>query len=131
MGIIIKMKKLSYMKSSTQNFLEYFRQPTFEDKFLANKAVEFKHSWSQLAHMHDLRLWTITYAPMKKNNLQRLQEVHYLNQEMWYQTYNALWKRFFAGIALWFFVTRVKGSTYMKRRENDSHDAHWRDTAAH
>lgn len=43
----------------------------FEDKFLKN-GVDFKHSWANMAHMHDLRVWTITYAPMKKNNIRRL-----------------------------------------------------------
>jgi len=37
-----------------------------------------------MAHMHDLRVWTIAYAPSKSNNLQRMQEIHRLNNEMWY-----------------------------------------------
>ena len=129
--------KLSYMKGKTQNFKELLRpsrnykQPEFEDKLLANGGARFNHSWAQLAHMHDLRVWCLTYAPGKKNNLRRLQEIHLLNQEMWYQVSQAIWKRIFVTIGLWFFVTRFANKRYMKKNNNDSHDAHWRDTAAH
>ena len=37
-----------------------------------------------MAHMHDLRVWTICYAPNKTSNLQRMNEIHRLNNEMWY-----------------------------------------------
>ena len=130
------MQKLSYMKSSMQNFRELIRparygnQVAFKDKFIENKTVEFKHTWAQMAHMHDLRVWTLTYAPSRVNNMRRLQEIHMLNQEMWYNVYMALWERTFALIAFFFFVTRIRKG-YMKKYNNDSHDAHWRDTAAH
>jgi hypothetical protein len=131
------MDKLNYMKTPLTKFRELIRpsrslnkmQP-FEDKLLKN-GVDFKHSWANMAHMHDLRVWTITYAPMRKNNMRRLQEIHLLNQEMWYQIANSLWKRIFAAIGLWFFVTRIANKKYMKKNNVDSHDAHWRDTAAH
>ena len=84
-----------------------------------------------MAHMHDMRLWTTCYAPSKKNNLRRLQEIHMLNNEMWYNISNALWKRIFFLFFFFFFVTRIRRSRYMKKYNNDSHDAHWRDTAAH
>ena len=76
--------KLAYMKSKTTNFREllrparYYAQPKFEDKIL-KQGPEFKHSWAQLAHMHDLRVWCLSYAPGKKNNIRRLQEIHLLN----------------------------------------------------
>merc|ERR1711990_1396469 len=57
-----------------------------------------------MAHMHDLRVWTIAYAPSDRNNLQRMQEIHRLNTEMWYQVSQSLYKRIFVMIALWFFV---------------------------
>ena len=98
---------------------------------MLSSGIEFKHTWAQMAHMHDLRAWTLAYSPTRKGNVQRLQELHLLNQEMWYMKYMAMWKRIFIGIGLWFFVTRVRGSTYMKQVNYDSHDAHWRDTAAH
>ena len=81
--------------------------------------------------MHDLRIWTITYAPSTKDNMRRLQEIHYLNQEMWYMVYRSLWKRLLVGIALWFFINRFASKRYLKKYNNDSHDAHWRDTTAH
>jgi hypothetical protein len=57
-----------------------YRQASYQDKFLQpGEKVPFKHSWSLMAHMHDLRIWTIAYAPSRLNNLQRLQEVHLLN----------------------------------------------------
>lgn len=78
------MDKLSYMKGGLQRASEFLRpakylaQPRFEDKLLKH-GPEFKHSWAQMAHMHDLRVWTLAYAPGKKNNIQRLQEIHLLN----------------------------------------------------
>ena len=81
--------------------------------------------------MHDLRLWTIAYAPMKKNNVRRLQEIHLLNNEMWYSIANVVWKRMFFLIFFFFFVTRFQKKRLMKKYNNDSHDAHWRDTTAH
>jgi acyl-CoA reductase-like NAD-dependent aldehyde dehydrogenase len=46
-----------------------------------------------MAHMHDLRVWTIAYGAGNKNNLQRLQEIHRLNNEMWYNISEGMWKR--------------------------------------
>ena len=66
-----------------------------------------------MAHMHDLRVWTLAYAPTQKNNLQRMQEIHQLNNEMWYMVQNSLWKRVIVGIVLWIFVTRVAKDRYM------------------
>ena len=71
------MDKLAYMKSGPQRFREllrparYYRQPEFEDKLLKN-GPQFKHSWAQMAHMHDLRVWCLTYAPSKKNNIRNI-----------------------------------------------------------
>ena len=72
------MDKLNYMKTGGQRFRELIKpsralnkMPTFEDKMVRN-GVEFKHSWANMAHMHDLRVWTLTYSPMKKNNIRRL-----------------------------------------------------------
>jgi len=68
------MNKLGYMKTPLQRFTRslvpsrYYKQPEFEDKFLRNGA-SFKHTWPQMAHMHELRLWTITYSPSEANNL--------------------------------------------------------------
>ncbi len=71
------MEKLGYMKSATQRFTQslrpaqYLKQPRFEDKIL-KVGPDFKHSWANMAHMHDLRLWTITYAPNTKTNIRRI-----------------------------------------------------------
>ncbi len=72
------MDKLGIFRSRYTNFKNSLRimnntkQHKFEDKWLQQKDVPFKHSWANLAHMHDLRLWTIAYAPSHQNNLQRL-----------------------------------------------------------
>ena len=71
--------------------------------------------------MHDLRVWTIAYAPSRLNNMQRIQEIHHLNQEMWYQVSNATWKRIFVMIGLWFFVTRVAKGKYMNQGMFDTY----------
>jgi hypothetical protein len=84
-----------------------------------------------MAHMHDLRVWTIAYAPSRINNLQRLQEIHLLNQEMWYQVSNAMWKRILIMFGLWIFVTRVAKKRYMNQGNFDTHDASFRETPAH
>jgi hypothetical protein len=66
--------KLNYMKPLGQRFKEFLRpsknlyQPKFEDKVLQHGA-SFSHSWMNMSHMHDLRVWTLTYAPGKKNNV--------------------------------------------------------------
>ena len=62
--------KVGFLKSASLRFREslrpqqYLKQPTFEDKILKYGTV-FKHSHSQMAHMHDLRLWAIAYSPSK------------------------------------------------------------------
>jgi|DEB0MinimDraft_12_1074336.scaffolds.fasta_scaffold23573_5 hypothetical protein len=109
---------------------KYLKQPKFEDKLL-RIGPQFSHSWANMAHMHDLRVWTLTYAPGKKNNIQRLQEIHMLNNEMWYGVYRALWQRVLIAIPLWFFITRVAKHRYVKNFNVDSHDASFRDTTAH
>jgi len=53
-----------------------------------------------------------------------------LNNEMWYNIYNAAWKRMLVMVAFFFFVTRID-RRYMKRQYSDSHDASFRDTPAH
>lgn len=85
------MNKLDFLKSNKQSVRDLcrlsrsYRQPTFNDRFLQpGMKVPFRHDWALLAHMHDLRVWTLAYAPMKVNNLKRLQEIHQLNNEMWH-----------------------------------------------
>lgn len=121
------MDKLNYMKSNKLAIRDYYRlsrnykQAEYEDKFLRKgMKVPFRHDWSVLAHMHDLRVWTLTYAPSKLNNLQRLQEIHRLNNEMWYLVSQSLYKRVLAMIVLWFFVTRVAKKRYMNQGMFDS-----------
>ena len=71
------MDKLSYSKGAGRKFLElitpskYLKHPKFEDKIL-KRGPEFKHTWAQLAHMHDLRIWAITYSPNQIDNIRRL-----------------------------------------------------------
>ena len=85
------MDKLAVFKSRRQNLRDLVRYSNstgmhkFEDRYLKKeeKDVQFAHSWANLAHMHDLRVWTLAYAP-GKGNLQRMQEIHRLNAEMWY-----------------------------------------------
>lgn len=68
------MDKLNYMKTSAQVAKQYLRpskylyQPKYEDKILKHGAT-FTQNWAMMAHMHDLRCWTITYAPGDKGNI--------------------------------------------------------------
>ena len=70
--------------------------------------------------MHDLRVWTLAYAPSRLNNLQRMQEIHMLNNEMWYMVSNAMWKRILAMIAIWIFVNRVAKNRFMRHGMSDT-----------
>jgi hypothetical protein len=77
------MDKLNFLKTNKQIFRDWtrvsrsYRQPAFKDHYLQEgQKVPFRHDWKILAHMHDLRVWTIAYAPSRLNNVQRLQEIH-------------------------------------------------------
>ena len=107
------------------------RQHEFEDKLLEQKNVPFAHTWALMSHMHDLRVWTLTYAPTRQNNLQRLQEIHRLNAEMWYGVQQAIWKRILVGLFLWFAIVKFGKRRYLNQGMFDSHDASYRDTTAH
>jgi len=79
-----------------------------------------------------LRVWTIAYAPSNRNNLKRMQEIHRLNAEMWYNVSEAVWRRVFAFIVFWFLVVKVFKHKYLNAQNHyDTHDAIWRDTVAH
>lgn len=121
------MDKLNFLKSNKQKFRDLcrisrsYRQAEYDDQFLqTGKKVPFRHDWATLAHMHDLRVWTLAYAPSKLNNLQRLQEIHMLNNEMWYLFSNAMWKRILWGIVLWFIVTKILRRKYINAGNFDS-----------
>ena len=108
------MNKLNFLKTSKQQVRDYlrlsrnYRQHEFNDMLLAPGAKKpFKHSWNLMVHMHDLRVWTLAYSPSRYNNLKRMQELHRLNTEMWYQVGESLYKRFFVFVVLWFLVNRV------------------------
>jgi hypothetical protein len=114
------MDKIGFLKSTKTSFRDYnrlsrsYKQPHFVDGLLKEGTkVPFKHSWAMLSHMHDLRLWTIAYAPQRVNNLQRLQEIHMLNQEMWYMVSSAMWKRILALAVAWILVTRIFKKRFM------------------
>ncbi len=121
------MDKLSYLKSSRQRFNDLirtsrnYRQPRFTDTYLTpGKKIPFKHDWGMLAHMHDLRLWTLSYAPSRINNIQRLQELHGLNNEMWYMVSNALAKRILLLLVGWVVLTRFAKGRYLNHGQKDS-----------
>jgi hypothetical protein len=132
------MDKISFLKNQrlalrdTLRISRNYRQHKYHDRVLnSGSKTPFRHDWHILAHMHDLRLWTIAYAPSRLNNLQRLQELHLLNQEMWYQVSSAMWKRLIAMIGLWFLITRFAKDRYLNQGNFDSHDAQYRETPAH
>ena len=121
------MDKVSFLKNQrlairdTLRISRNYRQAKYQDKFLQpGEKIPFRHDWKIMAHMHDLRVWTIAYAPSRINNLQRLQEIHLLNQEMWYQVSSAMWKRIIVMIGIWIFVTRIAKARYMNQGMFDS-----------
>jgi hypothetical protein len=54
-----------------------------------------------------------------------------LNQEMWYNVYRAYWTRLLIGIPLYIFINRIAKDKFIKKNQNDSHDANFRDVTAH
>ena len=134
------MNKLKIFKSRRQNFREAVTinnntgQHEFKDLYIeAEKQgtkIPFKHSFAMLCHMHDLRLWTISYAPSRTNNLQRLQELHRINDEALYLMQRALGQRIIAGIFLWFLICKIGKNTWLNERSKDSHDVSFRDNVA-
>jgi hypothetical protein len=50
---------------------------------------------------------------------------------MWYQVSQALWKRLFAAVVMWFFFTKIAKHKFMNNGAKDSHDSSLRDTTGH
>ena len=130
--------KLGYLKTTPQRVRNYLswtantRQHVYNDFWLKpGQKIPFTHNWATLKHMHDLRVWTLSYAPSKTNNLRRMQEIHRINNEMWYYITQAMWKRFLAGALLFFFVKKIAKDRYHNVGPKDSHDAYMRDVRAH
>ena len=132
------MNKLAYLKSARQRFnnsvsySQNTRMATYQDRFLdPARKVPFKHSWGMLAHMYDLRMWVLTYAPPSPDQVQKMQELHRINSEMWYLYSDALWKRIIAGVGLYFLTTKIFKHRFANRGKKDSHDVSYRDTVGH
>lgn len=83
-----------------------------------------------MAHMHDLRVWCITYAPANKGNMEKLQEIHKLNAEMWYIYFRGLCYRLAVATFLLFFLNRFGKDRFLKKHMTDSHDACFREVMA-
>ena len=83
-----------------------------------------------LCHMHDLRLWTLSYSPSKTNNLQRMQEMHRINNEALYMLSSAMYKRIIFGVFLWFFINKINKKKWLNNGSKDSHEVSWRDNTA-
>ncbi len=134
------MNKLSHLKSATTNarknvqYVNNIGQSPFNDRLrdLEDKGVRvpFKINWATLCHMHELRLWTITYAPSTKNNLQRMQELHRINNEALYLISNSLYKRVIFGTLMFFVISKLAKRKYLNDRSKDSHDVSFRDNTA-
>ena len=134
------MNKLAYLKSTRQNVREAVSYQNnmgvgqFTDKYVQaeqrGRAIPFKHNWNLLCHMHDLRLWTIAHSPGSQNNLQRMQELHRINNEALYMVSNAMWKRIIIGIGLYFFLNKIAKRKYLNNGAKDSHDVSFRDNTA-
>ena len=134
------MNKLSHLRSARQNlqrsssYVNNIGQSPFNDKLRDSEEkglrIPFKINWATLCHMHELRLWTITYAPSSQNNLQRLQEMHRINNEALYMISNSLYKRVIFGTILFFTISKLAKKQYLNDRSKDSHDVSFRDNTA-
>ena len=70
------MEKTSYLRPLRTRVREYltpsrnFRHGTFKNPYtMPGMKYPFNNKWHTLIQMHDMKLWTIAYAPMKKNNI--------------------------------------------------------------
>eukprot|EP00997_Jenningsia_sp_PLL12_P010194 NODE_7369_length_459_cov_50.521951_g6536_i0.p1 GENE.NODE_7369_length_459_cov_50.521951_g6536_i0~~NODE_7369_length_459_cov_50.521951_g6536_i0.p1 ORF type:complete len:133 (+),score=36.54 NODE_7369_length_459_cov_50.521951_g6536_i0:35-433(+) len=130
------MDKLSYMKSSWSrlrdwNYLPRSRRHATYQEQPAFVKPDFSHSWYNLAKMHDLRLWTLGFAPSTRFDMARLAEIHHLNKEMWATYSQALWRRFVLGCILFILITRFFKKQLLNQNPNyDSHDPNWRQAPA-
>lgn len=133
--------KLAYMKSlrtrmrdnatySNNLRMAQYSNPEEEAQKSLGVRMPFKHTPELLATMSDLRMWTISYSPTKKNNLQRMQEMHRIQNEFLYMQSNTLGKRIIAGIILWFVVNKLAKKKFLNNGSKDSHDPCFRDTTA-
>lgn len=60
----------------------------FEDRYLKEGWTLARGS-NMLSHMRQMRAWVVAHAPKNSKDLQRIQEVHVLNQEIWYSVYRS------------------------------------------
>ncbi len=81
-----------------------------------------------LTHMHDLRMWVMAYAPTKTGGMERMQEIHYINNEMTYRIYRSAWKKLVFIPLIWFLVFKVFKKRFMNFGLKDSVEMSWRDT---
>ena len=58
----------------------------FEDSFLTSGNY-YRRDPDTLSHMRMLRTWVVANAPKNKLDMRRIQEVHVLNNEIYYQMY--------------------------------------------
>lgn len=108
-----------------------YRQHVYDSIwFKPGQKIPFKHDYATLKHMHDLRVWTLAFAPTTQGNMRRMQELHRINAEMWYYVSQAMWKRILGAIALWFFVNKIRKDRYMNNGPKDSHDGSLSDVSA-
>ena len=60
-----------------------------------------------------------------------MQEIHRINNEMWYYITQSMWKRLLAATFLFFFVKKIAKNRYHNVGPQDTHDAYLRDVKAH
>ena len=128
------MNKNNFMKSlwaRTKDHNNLRRGQSHPAMQKQEEPLEFKHTWGQLAKMHDLRMWHIAYAPTAKGGYRRMQEIHYLNNEMWEMYKQSLWKRLLIFGAFYVFMVRWGKNIFMNGNPNyDSHETNWRPAPA-
>ena len=61
----------------------YIVPEKFEDRYLTSGNY-YRRDADVLSHMRQLRTWVVANAPKNKLDIRRIQEVHVLNNEIWY-----------------------------------------------
>lgn len=117
-------------KTQARNFLRpanNYKQAAFKSVF---KASEFKITNNMLTHMNDLRVWVIAYAPSSANVLERMQEIHHINNEMNYRIYRRAWKALVVLPFVWILVNKVYKKKFLDYGNQDTAEMSWRNVQA-
>ena len=130
----MKLDRHQHLKATSERVRDWFRlwrhqrSPGYRDTSKNGREYGFRHSAYLLSKMHDLRMWTITFAPNHANPLMRTHEIHKINSEFQYIQYRLQWRRALPLIVAIGFLSRVVfKESLCNKGEDDVFEMSWRD----